>query len=479
MPMFYSKIKKAGLLLMLLFVYIMVGGVTPLFHTPVMSQQTIEQQLPVKQFYSDKVSIDRAMLLESNQSAWTERIRLLNQAQEQIVFTTFDMRDSSSTQDLLSILLQKANQGVSVKILVDGLNGWYHLEQSSIFRAFATHENVEIKLYNPINVIKPWMNQYRLHDKYIIVDDLGYIVGGRNTHDYFIGNYDSTNMSLDREVLIYNTCHQTEQSKHSSLLQLQQYFDYIWNSDYCQLYGETAPPSLSQEKQLRALQSHYLSLVSQNIDLFQDLDFVKRTVPVNRITLLYNNPDTAAKEPVIFHQLCQLMGQAQEQVTFFTPYAVCNTYMLQKLQAISAQVPDCRIVVNSVENGDNIVASSDYIKHKEDLLQSGFAIYEYDGGTSTHGKSLTIDDRLSIIGSYNLDLRSTYLSTELMLVMDSTALTEQLNKNFHKMERDCRQLIGPDEYIVPDGLEIAEVSHAKRLVWWVLGVVLHPFRLMI
>lgn len=477
--MFLSKIQKAGLLILLIFVYIMVGAVTPLFHTPVLSQQTIEQQLAVEQFYSNDVSADRAMILESSESAWTERIRLLNQAQEQIILTTFDMRDSNSTQDLLSILLQKANQGVPVKILVDGLNGWYHLEQSSIFRALATHENIEIKLYNPINVVKPWVNQYRLHDKYIIVDDLGYIAGGRNTHDYFIGNYDSTGSSLDREVLIYNTCHQTAQSEQSSITQLQQYFDRMWNSDYCQLYGETDTPSLSQDKQLRTLQTHYLSLVLQNLDLFQDLDFLRRTVPVNRVSLLYNNPDPVAKEPVIFYQLCQLMKQAREQVSFFTPYAVCNDYMLQELQEVSAQGADCRIVINSVENGDNIVASSDYIKHKGDLLQSGFAIYEYDGGISTHGKSLTIDDRLSIIGSYNLDLRSTYLSTEIMLMIDSKELTAQLNNNFNLMVQDCRQLIGLDEYLIPPELEIAEVSHAKQLVLWGLGVVLQPFRLMI
>ena len=27
----------------------------------------------------------------------------------------------------------------------------------------------------------------RLHDKYLIVDDTAYIVGGRNTYDYFLG----------------------------------------------------------------------------------------------------------------------------------------------------------------------------------------------------------------------------------------------------------------------------------------------------
>ena len=44
-----------------------------------------------------------------------------------------------------------------------------------------------------------------MHDKYVIVDELAYILGGRNTFDYFIGDYPNKNMSYDREVLIYNT----------------------------------------------------------------------------------------------------------------------------------------------------------------------------------------------------------------------------------------------------------------------------------
>ena len=174
--MVFTKLQKAGILVLLALLYLLVGLSVPLLHTPTLTEQT-KEQISVEQFYGDADSVDRAMLLESNQSAWTERIRLLNQADEQIILTTFDMRDCNSTRDLLAVLLQKANEGVEVKILVDGLNGWYHLEQSPIFRAVATHEHVQIKLYNPIDLLRPWINQYRLHDKYIIVDDLGYIFG--------------------------------------------------------------------------------------------------------------------------------------------------------------------------------------------------------------------------------------------------------------------------------------------------------------
>lgn len=459
--------------------YLLVGASAPLFHTPVLKNDTMAKQLPVSAFYGAQEGPDRAMLLESNQSALEQRIRLLNQAEHQIILTTFDMRDGESTRDLLSVLLQKAEKGVKIKILVDGLNGWYHLECDPVFRALATNDKITFKLYNPVNLVAPWDNQYRLHDKFIIVDDLGYIIGGRNTHDYFLGDTQNGHQSLDREVLVYNTLHGTEQSAESSLSQLTEYFNQMWDSTYCSLYGESTEPSLRQQTLLRELQEHYPVLVHKNVKWFESVDWAQSTVATNKIQLLYNDPRPVAKEPVLFYQLCQLMADAKQQATFFSPYMVCNTYMLQSLQHVAENGAEDRIVINSVENGDNIVASSDYLRHKEEVLRSGFSIYEYDGGTSTHGKSLSIDGRLSIIGSFNLDLRSTYLSTETMVVIDSTALTAQLNQNFQAMEQKTRQLLDADTYDIPEDLTIASMSVTKKLLLWVAGVFLQPFRLTI
>lgn len=477
--MILSRMQKAGILLLIFVLYLILGLVAPLLHTPELTEETKQAQIPVSDFYGEKESMDRAMILETGKSAWEERLRLLNQAQSQIVLTTFDIRDEKSTRDILSVLLQKADKGVKVRILVDGLNGWYRMGKSSLFKSLTTHPNITIKLYNPIHVLAPWKNQYRMHDKYVIVDDLGYIIGGRNTNNYFIGDYSTKSRSLDREVLIYNTKNGTKEGNNSSIVQLQNYFEGIWQGDFCRNYAEKKIPSIDQEKKLRELQMHYNKLVQKHTELFCDLDFKEDTVPVNAIHLVFNNPNPVAKEPVIFHTMTELMKQAKDQVTVFTPYAVFNDYMKESLKEVSDRVPDTKIVINSVENGDNFVASSDYLRHKQDVLDSGFQIYEYDGGTSTHGKSLAIDDRLSVIGSYNLDLRSTYLCTESMLVIDSQELNKELRHNFNNMQEDTRKLVSPNEYDIPDDLEIREVSGMQKFAWWLVGLILQPFRLTI
>ena len=50
------------------------------------------------------------------------------------------------------------------------------------------------------------------------------------------------------------------------------------------------------------------------------------------------------------------------------------------------------------------------------------------GGHSCHTKAVLIDDRMSIVGSYNLDMRSTYQDTELMLAIDSEKLNSMIRK---------------------------------------------------
>ena len=45
-----------------------------------------------------------------------------------------------------------------------------------------------------------------------------------------------------------------------------------------------------------------------------------------------------------------------------------------------------------------------------------------------HTKSILIDDRLSLIGSFNWDMRSVYLDTELMLLVDCPALNAALRE---------------------------------------------------
>ena len=68
-------------------------------------------------------------------SAWEERIRLINMAKERIILSSFDIRDGESTRDIMAMLLHKADEGVDIRILVDGFSGFLCMERNNMFYA--------------------------------------------------------------------------------------------------------------------------------------------------------------------------------------------------------------------------------------------------------------------------------------------------------------------------------------------------------
>ncbi len=475
---FWTWRKGILLGLLVLLSYLLVGMCLPFWTHPDLNPFT-ERQFSADTFYGDQESVDRAAILETGESALDERIRLISQAQESLILTTFDMRPGNSMDDLASVILEAADRGVSVRILVDGISGRLRMKGKQPFDLLASHPNIEIRLYNRPNLLLPWTWHGRMHDKYVVADDLAYILGGRNTFDYFLGDYPTEGKSLDREVLIYNTAHGQDASSGSSLHQVTDYFEKIWNSGTCTAFPARDREEENQQERQR-LEEHGVALRASRPELFAaDNHWEDTTVPTNRVTLISGDTGIGGKAPMVWFQLQQLMENAQEQLIFQTPYAVCSSEMQDGLRQLAQNGLDCRLLINARENGDNVVASSDYTWRRGGIWNTGVTVYEYAGGTSSHGKSILIDHRLSIIGSYNLDLRSTYVDTELMVAVDSVELSQQLEGYLTAMMNDS-WLVTPDgSYQKPDHLALEEAGFGKELFWRLLGLVLQPFRILV
>lgn len=95
-----------------------------------------------------------------------------------------------------------------------------------------------------------------------------------------------------------------------------------------------------------------------------------------------------------------------------------------------------------------------------------------------HTKSILIDDRLSLIGSSNWDMRSAYLDTELMLV-DCPALNAALREQTEEMMRQSR-LVSPDGTETAGAAYIApERSPLKAALQTVIRSLIRPVRFVL
>lgn len=455
-------------LILLILVFNLVAAYAPFVRLPGLDPETaaaLDQR--AEEMFEDRETDDRARIIEYSQDALDERLRLIERAKEEIILVTYENHDGESTRDILAAALHKADEGVRVRFLVDGIAGRFDHMGGDLFRAVAAHDNVEVRFYNLLRMVTPWKHMGRMHDKYVIVDHDAYILGGRNMFDKFLGEYTATNRSLDREVLIYGT---------DSIAQLRDYFEGMWSGPDTTVFDPIAKISDARcQAVYDELEVRYNTLRAANPELFEPCDYESRTTPTQGVWLISNPTTIYAKQPVVFGQLTAMMKRARGDVVIHSPYAVLNGYMRDTLKSVTDRLP-VTLMINAVENGANLVGSGDYLYHRGDVLSTGVRLLEYAGGKSYHGKAVAIDDQLSVIGSFNLDLRSTYLDTELMLVIRSPEINQELRGYMDALHADCRIVLDAQNAHIPDDLTIPQCPLWKRALLYLIGAVVQPVR---
>ena len=436
-------VKILTVFLLIIVIYLLLGVILTYKKQPEVSREYHSD------CYADAVSCDRACIIEDNEEALLERLKMIGQAKNRVILSTFEFRADESGKDLLAALLEAAKRGVDVKVLVDGWPALLRMAGNEYFYALAAMEDVEIKIYNRINLLMPWKSMGRLHDKYLIADDSLYLLGGRNTYNYFLGNHGYKN--YDREVLVYST---NPEQKESSIHQLEAYFESVWELDECTVFESRNTQACRSAR--KELEIRYQEIEDRYPNLAEPADYREKTFEVNKITLLSNPTHVYAKEPTVFYSLAQIMKQSDGSIFIHTPYIICNDWMYESFQEICTRHPDTVLMTNSAANNGNPFGASDYLENKGRLLDIGLTIYEYEGGVSYHGKSISVGDRLSIVGSFNMDMRSAYLDTELMLVIDSEAVNRQLREYMQLYEAESVKVLDEENYEVPEGVKRQE-----------------------
>ncbi len=443
------------ILLLVLFLLYVIGGVILSYRRQPAVSQEYKSDFHADDCYSDSVSCDRACIIENNTEALLQRLKMIEQAKERIILSTFEFRADESGMDVLAALLAAARRGVDVKIIADGMSAYLRMEKNEYFHALAAEDNVEIKIYNRFNPFTPWKLMGRLHDKYLIADRDVYILGGRNTYNYFLS--DAGYKNYDRDVLVYNT---DPDGNGSSLRQLEDYFESVWKLEENTLLKPWSADRTASAK--KELEERYQRLKTEQPALAERADYEKMTFEVNKITLLTNPTHVYAKEPTVFYSLAEIMKQFKGDIFIHTPYIICNDWMYDSLQEICRVNPQTSLLTNSAGNNGNPFGASDYLMHKDRLLDTGLTLYEYEGGVSYHGKSISIGDRLSIVGSFNIDMRSVYLDTEQMLVIDSKGVNRQLRDNMEVYEAASVKVLDKEHQEIPENVTRQEISPKRR-----------------
>lgn len=129
--------------------------------------------------------------------------------------------------------------------------------------------------------------------------------------------------------------------------------------------------------------------------------------------------------------------QAIHSVDITTPYFVPGSNLTEALKASVARGVHVRLLVPHRSN--HILVRLAIQSYFEELLEAGVQIYLYDKGV-LHGKVMTVDGEVSVVGTANYDLRSFHLDYEVCEVIYSRDVARQLTVQFQQDLSNSTQL---------------------------------------
>jgi cardiolipin synthase A/B len=114
----------------------------------------------------------------------------------------------------------------------------------------------------------------------------------------------------------------------------------------------------------------------------------------------------------LLQMILALIQSARSELILTTPYLVPDESLLWALRGAAGRGVKVRIIVP--EKVDSFLTRHASRSYYDDLLELGVEIYLYQVGL-LHTKSIMVDDKISMFGTVNLDMRSLWLNYEVAL----------------------------------------------------------------
>ena len=474
LPLIRKALRLCGWLLPAYLLYALVFGVFS-YILPVRA----ERSTPPEQLLSQTVGPDRAMLVEAPKDAFARRVEVIRSAQERLDVAYHCVKAGETTDCFFAEIVKAADRGVQVRMLLDGAIGGLTGGHKNLALALQAHPNIEFRGYNPVQLLKPWTWNVRLNDKFILADDAMLMLGGRNIGDeYFDPPGHDSRVTHDRDVIVLNTA-AGQADSGSVTAQVRDYMDLLWTAKEAHadrpLRGRRLETGLAEQERLRSLSARW---ETDHPDYYTPaVPAEQLAVPTRHIQLLHNPLGAWKQAPELGASLARLLAEC-ETVRIQTPYATANRDTLAALKAIASDA-QVDFLTNSVSSTPNFPAFSAYQARRQQFLDTGVRIHEYQSTDSIHGKSCTADGHLAVVGSFNLDDRSLYIDTESVLVIDSPEFCQVLDGCLDDLFAQSAQ-VGPDNRYLPDqAVPLVEASAGKRALMRAVGVVSQALRFLI
>ncbi len=312
---------------------------------------------------------------------------------------------------LRDLLVNKAQQGVTVRLLVDALGS---KKLGRKFLAPLQAAGAHVALFHDTRIgrrLRPVTN-YRTHRKIVVCDGYVGFTGGVNITD---------EEDIRTQADAYHDVHLRIEGSAVRWLQT------TFLEDWAYTTGEYPGESRSEI-------SH---LLPPPLPQFETGD-----IPVQIVT---SGPDNAL-EPI--HRMhVAAINVSTRRAWLTTPYFVPGEPALMALTNAALRGVDVRLLVP--RRSDSLIVSAAARSYFDELIAAGVKVWEYKA-RMLHSKTLVVDEHCAMIGTANFDNRSFRLNFEVMAVVYGPALAEPLTAQFETdlLSASAVQAIRPQRFLV-------------------------------
>ena len=331
-------------------------------------------------------------------------------AERYIFVQYFLVSDGAMWRGIESVLIDKAAQGLDVRVMVDDFASSALFSKRYIGELRA--KGVKVATFSKMRPFFSKFENTRDHRKILVIDgQVGYN-GGINLADSYVNMGNGDKLWKDVGVRLQG----------GGVLSLMLMFVETWNTfcikgekikDY-DLYMVNAPcceQVCELEKPQQARQSK--DLAHMRAAMKQQL-YVGRESP-NPLGVVFPFSDNPLNSQRISENVyIEILNQARDYVYIYTPFLIFSEHMRYALQMAKKRGVDVRLILPGTHDwtatGHSVVQNMNrsYYAH---LQKVGIKIYEYPN-TFVHAKCFVSDDKLAVVGTINLDYRSLYLHFE-------------------------------------------------------------------
>lgn len=318
----------------------------------------------------------------------------INEAKGYIHMQYYIFKSDGLGRRIIDALCKKAEEGIEVKLLYDGMGG-RKLAKKCIRKL--KEAGVEVAIFLPpfVPLLSLRIN-YRNHRKICIIDGKEAYVGGLNVGNEYLGLSKKFGYWRDTHLKI----------KGSAISSLQWRFFLDWR--------------FATGKELGICQSYLAE---------------EGSLGSTGIQIVSSGPDS--KWPSIKDGYLKMISNAREKVFIETPYFIPDDSIFEALRLAGLSGLDVRVMIPC--KPDHLFVYWASMSYIGELLQAGVRFYTYEKGF-LHSKVILMDDFVSSVGTANLDIRSFKLNFEVNAFIYDETINLKLTDKFLSDLEYCKEI---------------------------------------